>query len=374
MVKPNVLIVEDEAAVGALLAETVANAGCATVVVSDGTTALDRVRSGDFALVVSDIRMPGIDGLELLRRIKAFAPEIEVVMVTALSDVERAREMIRLGASDYLTKPFKLDEVVSSVKRAIDKYQAWKSQCSHQRDMQLQIERQTRQIKEHLLSAQEKCARLRETVDTLQTTYDATLEALILALDYRDHEPKGHAQRVAVFSEEIAKTMGLSGADLETIRRGALLHDIGNIGVGDAILTKAGKLTDAEWSDIKRHVQYGYRMVEGIVFLRDAAQIVLHHHERYDGTGYPGGVARDDIAMGARIFAVADTFDAMTSERPYRGVSTYQDVCGELARCAGLQFDPLVVEAFMRIPETTWTELRRAVDLSTRHWKSETGL
>jgi DNA-binding NtrC family response regulator len=207
MVKPNVLIVEDEVAVGALLAETVANAGCATVVVSDGTTALDRVRSGDFALVVSDIRMPGIDGLELLRRIKAFAPEIEVVMVTALSDMERAREMIRLGASDYLTKPFKLDEVVSSVKRAIDKYQAWKSQCSHQRDLQVQIERQTRQIKEHLLSAQGQCARLRETVDPLQTTYDATLEALILALDYRDHEPKGHTQRVAVFSEEIAKTL-----------------------------------------------------------------------------------------------------------------------------------------------------------------------
>jgi len=372
--KPNVLIVEDEPAVGALLAEAIASAGYATVVVSDGTTALDRVRSGNFALVVSDIRMPGIDGLELLRRIKAFAPEIEVVMVTALSDVERAREMIRLGASDYLTKPFNLDEVVASAKRAINKYHVWIDQCAQQRDMQLQIERQTRQIKEHLLSAQEKCVRLRETVDTLQTTYDATLEALIFALDYRDHEPKGHAQRVAVFSEEIAKTMGLCGAELETVRRGALLHDIGNIGVSDAILTKAGRLTDAEWTDIKRHVRYGHRMIQGIAFLRDAAQVVLHHHERYDGTGYPGGVARDDIAMGARIFAVADTFDAMTSERPYRAMSMYQDVCVELAKCAGLQFDPLVVEVFMRIPETTWTELRRAVDLSTGHWKDETGL
>src|SRR3989338_5422607 len=195
MMKPNVLIVEDEPAVGALLAEAIACVRYAAVVVSDGTAALDRVRSGDFALVVSDIRMPGIDGLELLRRIKAFAPEIEVVMVTALSDVERAREMIRLGASDYLTKPFKLDEVVASVKRAINKYHIWIDQCAQQRDMQLQIERQTRQIKEHLLSAQEKCVRLRETVDTLQTTYDATLEALILALYYRDHKSKGHAQR-----------------------------------------------------------------------------------------------------------------------------------------------------------------------------------
>ncbi len=374
MTTPNVLIVDDEPAVGALLADAVTGAGYATAVVSNGSTALDRVRSGQFALVLSDIRMPGMDGMELLRRIKAHAPEIEVVMITASADIDRAREMIRLGASDYLIKPFKLEEVRKSVRRAIEKYQGWQETHSRQHNMEDQIARQARQIKEHLLTAQEKCVQLRETVDTLRETYDTTLEALIVAMDYRDREPAGHAQRVAVFSEEIAKTLAVSGPELDAIRRGALLHDIGKIGVVDAILNKAGKLAEAEWDDVKKHVQYGYCMIKSIPFLRAAAQIVLHHHERYDGTGYPGRVAGDAIAMGARIFAVADTFDAMTSERPYRTLATYAEVCAELARCAGSQFDPLVVEAFMRIPETTWRELRRAVDLATRHWKNETGL
>jgi HD-GYP domain-containing protein (c-di-GMP phosphodiesterase class II) len=127
-------------------------------------------------------------------------------------------------------------------------------------------------------------------------------------------------------------------------------------------LTKAGKLTDAEWSGIKRHVRYGHRMIQEIAFLRDAAQIVLHHHERYDGTGYPGGVARDDIVMGARIFAVADTFDAMTSERPYRKALPYDQVKTEIVRCSGTQFDPRVVETFLAIPKERWGELRRSVD------------
>ncbi|MBI3607385.1 MAG: response regulator [Nitrospirae bacterium] len=374
MTTPHVLIVDDEPAVGALLAEAVTGAGYATAVVSDGSTALDRIRSGQFALVLSDIRMPGFDGIELLRRIKAHAPEIEVVMITASSDIERAREMIRLGASDYLIKPFKLDDVRTSVKRAVEKYQGWQTTITRQHDMENQIALQKRQIKEHLLTAQEKCVQLRGTVDALRETYDATLESLIVALDYRDREPAGHAQRVAVFAEEIAKTLAVSGPELDAIRRGALLHDMGKIGVADAILNKVGALAEAEWDDVKKHVQYGYRMIKSIPFLRDAAQIVLHHHERYDGTGYPGRVAGDAIVMGARIFAVADTFEAMTSERPYRPLSTYAGVCAELARCAGAQFDPLVVEAFMRIPETTWKELRRAVDLATRHWKNETGL
>lgn len=374
MTTPNVLIVDDEPGVGALLAEAVTGAGYATAVVFDGSSALDRIRSGQFALVLSDVRMPGFDGIELLRRIKAHAPEIEVVMITALADIERAREMIRLGASDYLIKPFTLDEVRMSVKRAVGKYQSWQDTHAHQRDMEVQIARQARQIKEHLMAAQEKCEQLRETADTLRETYDVTLEALILALDYRDREPAGHAQRVAVFSEEIAKTLAVCGPELDAVRRGAMLHDVGNIGVADAILNKAGALTEDQWSEVKKHVTYGYRMIKSIPFLRDAARIVLHHHERYDGTGYPGRLAGDAIVMGARIFAVADTFDAMTSARPYRPMSTYEEVCAELARCAGSQFDPLVVEAFMRIPETTWRELRRAVDLATRHWKNETGL
>ncbi len=373
MSKPQILVVDDESAVGALLAETVTATGYTAVVVTDGSSALDRIRSSEFAVVLTDIRMPGIDGIELLRRIKAFSPEVEVIVVTALTDVDHAKELIRLGASDFLTKPFQLEEVRASIKRAITKYEAWKTRWSQQRDLKAQIERQARQVKEQLVTAQERSAALRERVDALRATYDATIEALMFSLDSRDRASLGHSQRVAVFSEEIAKTLGVSGPDLEAIRHGAMLHDIGNIVVPDTVLRKAGALTEDEWREVRKHAEQGYRILQSVPYLGSAAEIVRQHHERYDGRGYPRGLAKDGVILGARIFAVADTFDAMTSERPYRRVSTYQEVCAEIAGCAGAQFDPLVVEAFVRIPESTWTELRRAVELVTRHWKVAAG-
>lgn len=373
MGKPNILVVDDEPAVGALLAETAAAAGYSAVVVTDGSAALDRIRGGEFALVLTDIKMPGLDGMELLRRIKAFAPEVEVIVVTGLPDVGLARDMIRLGASDFLTKPFRLEEARASIRRSVEKYEAWKVRWTQQRDLKAQVERQARQVKEHLVTAQERSATLRDSVDTLRATYDATIEALVFALDSRDRASLGHSQRVSVFSEEIAKTLGVGGVELEAIRHGAMLHDIGNIAVPDTMLQKAGQLTEDEWLVVRKHAEQGYRMLQSIPYLGRASEIVRQHHERFDGAGYPRGLAKDGIALGARIFAVADTFDAMTSERPYRPTATYPEVCAELARCAGSQFDPLVVEAFMRIPETTWTELRRAVELITRHWKTAAG-
>lgn len=374
MSQAHVLVVDDEPAIGAFLAEAVTStAGYPTVVVTDGASALDRIRSAEFALVVTDIGMPGIDGIELLRRVKAFSPEVEVILVATSADVDRAKEMIRLGASDYLTKPLQLSEVRASIQRAIDRYKTSKVRWMHQQDLRAQVERQARQIKEQLVTAQERCADLRRTVETLRSTYDATIEALMFALDSRDRESLGHSQRVAVFSEEIAKTLGVTGAELEAIRHGAMLHDIGNIIVPEAILTKAGRLTEEEWTCVRRHADQGHRILQSIPYLQHAARIVHQHHERFDGNGYPCGLRGDAIVLGARIFAVADTLDAMTSDRPYRGVSTYQDVCAELARCAGAQFDPLVVEAFMRIPEATWTQLRRAVELVTRQWKTAAG-
>jgi putative two-component system response regulator len=346
MGKPNILVVDDDQAVGALLAETATASGYTTVVVTDGAAALDRVRSGEFALVITDVRMPGIDGIELLRRIKAFAPEVEVVVMTALPDVERAREMIRLGASDFLTKPFRVEEVRASVTRAIAKYEAWRERWTQQRDLKAQVERQARQVREQLVTAQERSAALRDHVDTLRAAYDATIEGLMFALDSRDRASLGHSQRVAVFSEEIAKTLGVTGADLEAIRHGAMLHDIGNIGVPDAVLQKAGRLTDDEWKTVRKHAEQGYRIVQSI--LRRAADIVRQHHERYDGPVPRVGKTR---SPGRVDFVVADTMDAMMSQRRTAA-------CRRITRCvrkspvAGAQFRPLVVEAFMRIPET----------------------
>jgi putative nucleotidyltransferase with HDIG domain len=196
--------------------------------------------------------------------------------------------------------------------------------------------------------------------EKLRETYDGTLEALVSALDARDRETRGHSLRVAKYMMEIAFHMGIEPGteDWVNMQRGGLLHDIGKIGVSDTILHKPGPLTDEEWVDMRRHPQIGHDMIREIGFLSGAAVIVLAHHERFDGKGYPKGLAADEIPPGARIFALADTFDAMTSDRPYRAALTSEASRDEIIRCSGTQFDPRCVQAFLlaweRIIEIRW--------------------
>jgi putative nucleotidyltransferase with HDIG domain len=180
-------------------------------------------------------------------------------------------------------------------------------------------------------------------------TYDATLGALANALDVRDSETGGHSDRVLQYMELLIEQIGADAGSNQLLRRGALLHDIGKIGVPDNILRKPAALSDAEWVVMRRHPEFGARIVSGIPFLHDVAQIVRHHHERWDGKGYPAGLAGEQIPLGARIFAVADSFDAMTSDRPYRRAMTIAAACEEVQRCSGTQFDPAVADAFARI-------------------------
>ena len=180
-------------------------------------------------------------------------------------------------------------------------------------------------------------------------TYDATLTALASALDVRDTETGGHSDRVLRYMELVIGAMGISGEQTAFLRRGALLHDIGKIGVPDNILRKPAALSDAEWQTMRRHPEFGARIIAGIPFLQDVSQIVRHHHERWDGKGYPDRLAGEAIPLGARIFAVADSFDAMTSDRPYRRAMSVEEACDEIARCRATQFDPTVVDAFMTI-------------------------
>lgn len=185
--------------------------------------------------------------------------------------------------------------------------------------------------------------------DQLRETYDGTLEALVSALDARDRETKGHSIRVAKYMMEIAYYMGIQPATDEWVdmQRGGLLHDIGKIGVSDSILHKPGPLTDDEWLDMKRHPKIGYDMIKDIGFLSGAAVIVMAHHERFDGKGYPKGLANDEIPIGSRIFVLADTFDAMTSDRPYRAALSVEASRDEIISCSGTQFDPRCVQAFL---------------------------
>jgi putative two-component system response regulator len=183
-----------------------------------------------------------------------------------------------------------------------------------------------------------------------ESAYDSTLRALSLALDVRDRETEGHAQRVARYMDLMARELRPSNVDVRTLRRGALLHDLGKIGIPDEILRKTGELDGSEWRVMKRHPAYGARILAGIPYLSGAAEIVRHHHEHFDGSGYPDGLAGEDIPLGARIFALADALDAMTSDRPYRRAMSLEAAICEIERCSGKQFDPVMVNAFLRIP------------------------
>ncbi len=209
---------------------------------------------------------------------------------------------------------------------------------------------------------------LRESVRELQATHSATLEALVTALEARDHETEGHSERVTRYSMAIGLALGLEAQQLDALVRGALLHDIGKIGVPDHILRKPGPLDDAEWMLMRRHPVFGADMVGGISFLEQAVPVVRHHHERYDGGGYPERLAADDIPLAARVFSVADTFDAMTSDRPYRAALSIEDAREEIGRCAGTQFDPAVVEAFigLRVDELAAIQEESRAGLLTR--------
>ena len=192
---------------------------------------------------------------------------------------------------------------------------------------------------------------LEAALDETERTYDTTLQALSNALDVRDTETEGHSRRVVEYMELIIAELALPHAQLPMLRRGALLHDIGKIGVPDNVLRKPAALSDAEWVVMKRHPEHGARIIAKIPFLEDVSRIVRHHHERWDGKGYPDGLAGEQIPLGARVFAVADSFDAMTSDRPYRRAMSVADARNEVARCGGTQFDPQVADAFARIPD-----------------------
>jgi putative nucleotidyltransferase with HDIG domain len=212
----------------------------------------------------------------------------------------------------------------------------------------------------------ERTAELRRLLDNLHDASEITLEALVAALDAREHETQAHSKRVSEYTLYLAREMSVDALDLDVIRRGAMLHDIGKIGIPDSILLKPGKLTDEEWVGMQKHPQIGYWILAGIEALRPASDIVLSHHERHDGNGYPRKLSADQIPLGARIFSVADCLDVMTSDRPYRKALSYEDARSEITRFAGTQFDAEVVKYFLRVRPDVWTEIRATTSRSQK--------
>lgn len=278
-------------------------------------------------------RWGGMDGLEVTRNVLECQPETAVVLMSGKADAAVAIEALRSGASDFLLKPFGFRAAECSVQQAICK-------------------------KQSLWQTSQELLRLQSLLQGLRFHSQALTESLIQSLcrlqQMRDVETYAHVRRVSHGACLLARKMGLSAEEEEALRIGALLHDIGKVTIPDQILLKPGPLTEKEWERMKRHVETGYRLLSGVPGLQEPARIVWEHHERYGGGGYPRGLRGEEICMGARIFAVADSYDAMTSDRPYRKGQPPGVAREELQRCAGAMYDPKVVAAFLEIPESEW--------------------
>ena len=357
----DILVVDDEPIIRDILVRKLTSSGYRPVAVENAFEALDKMREKTFPVILSDIMMPGIDGIELLKKVRSGYPDTAVVMITAVSNANAAIEALKEGASDYLIKPFNLEEIVMSIANALEKRRLILENRGYQEHLEELVRVQTAEIRGLLAIEQQKTFQLNKALDEIQVTYNTTLEALSTALDYRDNVTEGHSQRVVKYSIEIGKALGLKDYDLEVLARGTLLHDIGKIGVPDSILRKPAILTSEEWGEMRKHVEYGYRMLQSIPFLKDASSIVLHHQERYDGAGYPQGLKRDEIVIGARIFAIVDTYDSMTTDRPYRKALTDKDAREEILLGRNSQFDPVVVDTFFKIPEQKWSTIKEDV-------------
>ena len=338
--KGRVLILDDEATVCSLLSERFASEGYACHTCQNGGDALAMLSQSAFDLVISDVHMPGMSGLEFLEHARSKHPQVAYLMATGEDDVRIGIQAMQQGASDYLLKPIQLDALVGSVGRALAV-----------KRMELELEGYRTQLEEKVES---RTRQLEAAMRRIEMTYDETLQALGAALDLRDTETAGHSQRVSRYCLEMATAMGRPKEELTHILRGSYLHDIGKIGIPDAILRKEGKLTAEEMEFMRSHVRVGYDLVCRIAFLAPAAALVLTHQERWDGTGYPQGLVGEEIPVGSRIFAVADTLDAMTSDRPYRKALPFAAARKEIIRCSGQQFDPEVVRVFLTIDESAW--------------------
>lgn len=349
-----ILVVDDELSVREILAEGLEAFGFETEMAADANEAMAILEKERFHLLLTDIDMPGRTGIDLMGDAKKLFPDLDVIMVTGVVDAKTAIRAIREGAADYLTKPFNLEEVQIVVDRTFEKRRLIAENRSYQEHLEDLVELRTAEVVE-------KHGEIERLYSELQDSYESSLQALVTALDFRDNETQGHSYRVVQYAVMVAKVMGIGEPDLTWIRRGAILHDVGKIGIPDAILKKPGKLDPEEWEVMKRHPEMGYRMLEHIRFLEPALDIVLSHQERFDGSGYPRGLKGEEIPQGARVFAVVDTFDAMTSDRPYRKALSIDDACNEIKEWSGRQFDPAVAEAFLSLPADSWREVRERV-------------
>jgi putative nucleotidyltransferase with HDIG domain len=325
--RERILIVDDEAAIRRLLRQKLSRQGYHCEEADSAEHALAKMLANPAELVMLDMKMPGKSGIDLLPQLKVSYPNTAIIMATAVAETSLAIQCMKQGADDYICKPFNLDELVLSVDRTLEKRRLELRIKEYQEHLQQKVEEQTVEIRRLFLGA---------------------IEALVFALEAKDKYTAGHSRRVTDIALAIGHQLNLPEDNIEDLRWGSLLHDVGKIAVDQFIQNKPGKLTPAEYEHIMIHAQVGAGIVKPVVNDRVMA-IVQHHHDHYDGTGLHQVVAGEDIPLGARILAIADAFDAMTSDRPYRPAMPVEEARQEIRRCSGTQFDPVVAGAFLKI-------------------------
>ncbi len=322
-----ILIVDDNPFGRDALEDLLYGQGYRLAFAADGHEALDQAAALSPDLILLDVMMPDIDGFEVCRRLRAdpHLAEVPVVMITALDDDNSCLRGLEAGADDFISKPFNRARLRARV-RTITRLNRYRSLLNER-------------------------AALQQAHADLLASYEATIEGWVRALDLRDQETEGHSLRVTELTVQLARAAGIEEAELVHIRRGALLHDVGKLGIPDAVLLKPGPLTDAEWVIMRQHPQYAYDMLAPIVYLHPALDIPYCHHERWDGSGYPRGLVGTAIPLAARLFAVVDVWDALNSDRPYRKRWPEAEAHAYLQAQSGKAFDPAAVALFLQMIE-----------------------
>jgi len=344
------LVVDDEGPILHALQRTFEAAGYEVTACLDPAQALLAMEQREYQVISADYMMPGMTGAEFLARARVMQPATIRILITAAHDFSAAVDAINNGEIfRILSKPWNRLELLGTVRQAFDTHA---------------LREKNRQLTELVQKQNGELAELNRGLERLvQERTTTLLDGMVAVLDYRDTETQWHSRRVARFTRRIAEELGLEDEQqLDTIERGSLLHDIGKIGVRDAVLLKPGPLDSSEWGEMREHPRLGWALLQRIEFLREASEIVLQHQERFDGKGYPSGLKGEQIVVGARLFAVADTYDAITSDRPYRRAAPHDAAVGEIRRVAGTQLDPVAVEAFCRVPESDWKAIRSEVE------------
>ena len=325
------LVVDDDEFIRAVIRERLKIEGFSVDEAQNGKEALARLDKEDYSILLTDLRMPEMDGISLLQEVNCRFPDTARIVMTAHGQLETAVTALKTGAFDYILKPLNFDVLFLTVRNALRKQEM------------------ERQIRDYRMNLEIK---VREQTDLISSMYIRSIDSLIKALEAKDFYTRGHSQRVTRFSVAVGRGLALPPARLAVLQRAAILHDLGKIGVRESVLNKPGKLTYEEFGEVARHPEVATQILSPIPFFQDVLPSILHHHERFDGRGYPKRIGGTDIPLESRIMSVADTYDAMTSTRAYRPALSGEEATAEIRRCSGSQFDPEIVPVFLSVKDT----------------------